>query len=339
MRFLKNVLLVLLALAALVMLLGLFAKKTYRIERSVEVNAPADVVFHYARFFKNMESWSPWNALDPQLRIDIEGIDGAEGAVYVWQGNRKVGSGRQVRHLVTPERIETGVEMQAPWSTKAPMYMTFESVGDKTRVLWGMDFQVPYPWNGLAIFTDVDDAIGGDFALGLTRLKKNVEASINKPYRGYTIAFAAAPERYYIGNRVTIRLDRLNTELDAGYRAVAAALSKAGAAPVGPPTALYWVHSNLAGTVDAAATLPMEIMPENRAFGVHTLGGRALVIQYFGSNDTIDKAHSAMDDFMATHHLVQKLPVLEERVTDPASEPDTARWLTRLVYFIEPPKR
>lgn len=339
MRFFKIILLSLLALAALLALLGLFAKKTYRIERSIEVNAPADVVFHYARFFKNMESWSPWKELDPHLRVDIKGVDGEAGAVYVWEGNRQAGSGRQVRRLVTPDSILTDIEIDVPWKTKSPTYMVFEPVGDKTRVLWGMDFQVPFPWNGLAMFTDMDDAIGSDYALGLARLKKNVEASVNRPYGGYNISFAVMPERYFVGNRKTIPLSRLDVELQSGYQAVSAALVRAGVAPVGPPTALYWAHSDSARTVDAAATLPLEVRPENMALGVHAIGGRALVIQYQGATDSIHRAHKAMDDFMANHHLLQKLPVLEERITDPAMEPDTARWITRLLYFIEPIKR
>jgi hypothetical protein len=44
----------------------------------------------------------------------------------------------------------------------------------------------------------------------------------------------------------------------------------------------------------------------------------------------------AMDEYMAERKLQQIPPILEEYLTDPTLEPDTSKWLTRIVYFVKP---
>ncbi len=60
------------------------------------------------------------------------------------------------------------------------------------------------------------------------------------------------------------------------------------------------------------------------------------MIDYYGAYDKIGEAHMAMDDCMADMKMRSVPPVIEEYVTDPASESDTSRWLTKVIYFIEP---
>ncbi|MEN9415964.1 MAG: hypothetical protein RLZ62_2268, partial [Bacteroidota bacterium] len=64
MKFIKYLLYFVLGLVALIGLLGIFAKKTYHIERSVEIDAPKALVYEQIRFFKNFNEWSPWLKLD-----------------------------------------------------------------------------------------------------------------------------------------------------------------------------------------------------------------------------------------------------------------------------------
>jgi effector-binding domain-containing protein len=44
----------------------------------------------------------------------------------------------------------------------------------------------------------------------------------------------------------------------------------------------------------------------------------------------------ALDEYMAEKGLQYIPPVVEEYLTDPGQEPDTAKWLTKVIYFVEP---
>lgn len=94
MKILKILLYTLLGLGALWAILGLFAKKDYHIERSIEIDAPMELVYEHVRYFKNFESWSPWAKLDPAMKTSITGDDGTIGATYKWAGNDDVGIGQ-----------------------------------------------------------------------------------------------------------------------------------------------------------------------------------------------------------------------------------------------------
>lgn len=42
-----------------------------------------------------------------------------------------------------------------------------------------------------------------------------------------------------------------------------------------------------------------------------------------------------MDAYMRENKLEQLTPVIEEYVTDSGSEPDSTKWLTKVVYFVK----
>ena len=339
MKILKIVAYVVLGLAVLVALLGLFAKKDYHIERSIEIDAPKSVVYEYARYFKNFAAWSPWSALDPNMKTGITGTDGEVGATYSWSGNDDAGEGRQTITAMTPDRIDTEVNFTQPFESVAPTYMTFKEDGKKTTVTWAFDMHVTFPWNGLAMFTDVDAGVGADYERGLKNLKKNCEEIAHKKYRGYEIAdLETTPVRYFLGVRKTVAFTDMSTFFGANFSKAFGEVQKSGATMAGSPSGLFWSYDEQGGKTDMAAAVPLvEDKKPAAGLSVFPVGGkRTLVIEYFGAYDKSGEAHYAMDDYMKEKGLQNIPPVIEEYVTDPGQEPDTAKWLTKIIYFVEP---
>ena len=62
---------------------------------------------------------------------------------------------------------------------------------------------------------------------------------------------------------------------------------------------------------------------------------KAIVVNYYGAYDKIAEAHNSLDRYVAGKNLVQKPPVIEQYITGPANEKDTAKWLTKVVYLVE----
>jgi len=71
---------------------------------------------------------------------------------------------------------------------------------------------------------------------------------------------------------------------------------------------------------------------------VFPVGGKAAVIEYFGAPAGTVEAHLALDEYMTAKKLQAILPVVEEYVVGYKTEKDTAKWLTRVIYFVEPKK-
>ena len=61
---------------------------------------------------------------------------------------------------------------------------------------------------------------------------------------------------------------------------------------------------------------------------------KAIQIDYFGDYAGTAEAHSAMDDFLLDHGLFKEVPVIEEYVTDPSTESDPSKWLTKVTYYL-----
>ena len=93
MKILRYLLYFFASIAAIIITMGLFAKKNYAIERSIDIKAPRDTVFEQIKFFKNFRRWSPWSEIDSDMKVSIEGTDGAQGAKFHWDGNEDVGKG------------------------------------------------------------------------------------------------------------------------------------------------------------------------------------------------------------------------------------------------------
>ncbi|MBC7776697.1 MAG: SRPBCC family protein, partial [Phycisphaerae bacterium] len=196
MKALKFILFTVLGLAALFLLLALFARHDYHIERSIEIEAPREIVYNQVRFFKNAPNWSPWLYLDPNVETSIEGPDGEAGTTYKWSGNEKIGKGSQTIKSVRPERIDLTVVYND--FSAAPAYFAFSEKDEVTKVIWSMDMHVPFPWNAFSMLTDMNNSfVGKDFENGLANLKKYCEALAPKKYRGFAVLEAERPITYY----------------------------------------------------------------------------------------------------------------------------------------------
>ena len=176
MKIIKRVLIGAAVLLAVPLIVGLFVRTDFAVEREVIINKPRNDVFNYVRYLKNHANFSKWESMDPKMKKNYRGVDGTVGFVSAWESdNQDVGKGEQeIRKITEGERIDVEIRMRAPFQSTDPAYMTTESVGDnQTRVRSGYLGKMNYPTNLLCLF--VADKIGKDMETGLTNLKAVLE--------------------------------------------------------------------------------------------------------------------------------------------------------------------
>lgn len=331
MKALKILLYIVLGLGALWMLLGFFARKDYHIERTAEINAPREVVFEQVRLFKNLKNWSPWHVYDPNMKTEITGTDGEPGARYSWSGNDKVGKGYQLMKSITPGRVEIDVDWG--WGVSPAFFSLEETAGEKTNVIWAMDMHVAFPWNAFAMLTDVNAFVGKDFENGLANLKRVCEQIAHPKYRGYEVAEVDIPVTYYLGIRKIVDTADITAYYTEHLPKIMQMATNKKLTLAGPPSGLFWTWGS---ETDMAAAIPVSENAKLDSMQTFPAGGKALVIEYLGPYQAIGEAHLAMDDYMNEKKLHNIPPVIEAYVTDPSTEPDTLKWLTKVIYFVEP---
>jgi hypothetical protein len=168
---------ILFGLIVIIAILAAIAPKTFSVERSTVIKCPRNDVFNYVRLHSKRGEWNPWDEKDPNMKKEFEGVDGAVGSSYRWDGNKDVGSGIQtIKSMVENERIDSELQFLKPWKSTSDAYLILEDAENgTTNVRWGINGKNKVPMNIMMLFMNFDKMIGTDFDQGLNKLKGILE--------------------------------------------------------------------------------------------------------------------------------------------------------------------
>ena len=168
---------VVLALAvAIVLILALRKPDIFRVERSASIKAPPESIFPLINDFHRWASWSPYETRDPAMQRSFSGAASGKGAVYAWNGNKNVGSGRmEILDAPVPEKVVIKLDFFAPFEAHNTAEFTMLPRGDATDVSWAMYGPSPFMAKLMHVFMNMDNMVGKDFAAGLANLKRVAE--------------------------------------------------------------------------------------------------------------------------------------------------------------------
>jgi len=178
MRILKTILIVLAIVIAIPLIVALFIKKEYTIERTITIEKPKEEVFAYIKYLKNQDDFSKWASMDPDMKKTYRGTDGTPGFVAAWESEKDdVGTGEQeIIAIKENERIDYELRFIKPFEATDIAYLTTESLDEnRTQVVWGFNGKMTYPFNLMLVIMDFEDMIGDDLSTGLANLKKQLE--------------------------------------------------------------------------------------------------------------------------------------------------------------------
>ncbi|MBS1546671.1 MAG: SRPBCC family protein [Bacteroidetes bacterium] len=346
MRALKTLLIILLAVVVLAVLLGLLGPKHSHLERKTVIAAPAAMVWDHVKSLKAENEWSPFLAMEPSAKVTFEGTDGEVGSKSSWAGE-KIGKGEQVVNAVDPgKHIGVDLHFIKPFEGLAKGAIDLVPKGDSTEVTWSFDSENGFLSRIIYVFKDMDAMMGPVFASGLESLKKLCEADVAKQaaalkartFRGYTIQTVDRPAVTYLGKRKTVNWNQLEEFFGATFGQAAQAAGKAGLELAGSPSGVFFEWDTIAKRADLFAGIPVQVKEGVTVPGLEMTtipAGKALLIAYRGNYGGTVVAHYAMEDMIKANGLEKRDAVIEEYVTDPTTEPDTAKWLTNILYPIK----
>ncbi len=169
---------VVLAIAiAIVLILAATKPDTLRVQRAPTVKAPPEKIFPLINDFHQWGSWSPYEHKDPAMKRSFSGAADGKGAVYGWEGNKNVGSGRmEILDSSVPSKIVIKLDFFTPFEGHNTAEFTMLPQGDATvattNVTWLMHGPAPFMSKVMQVFINMDNMIGKDFEIGLANLKR-----------------------------------------------------------------------------------------------------------------------------------------------------------------------
>lgn len=148
---------------------------TFEHTRSIVIAAPPAAVQPLVADLHEWTKWSPWEALDADMKRTYSGEEKGTGARYAWVG-KKAGEGSMRITNASADRVELDLDFIKPFKAQNKVVFRFEPEGSGTRVSWTMSGtrNVLLAIMGKLFF---DNMIGKDFDKGLAKLKAVAEAN------------------------------------------------------------------------------------------------------------------------------------------------------------------
>jgi len=149
---------------------------TLRVQRSIAIKAPPERIFPLIADFHQWVTWSPYEQKDPAMKRSYDGAERGKGAIYAWDGDKNVGSGRmEILEASEPQKIVIKLDFFTPIEGHNTAEFTMLPQGDGTQVTWLMHGPARFVTKLVQVVMNLDNMIGKDFEAGLAKLKHITE--------------------------------------------------------------------------------------------------------------------------------------------------------------------
>jgi len=327
---------ILLGLIVIFLLIALLAPKHHFITRETVINAPKELIYDQINDLKKWDTWSPWEQSDATIKKTYGPETEGKGSYYKWDSKHS-GQGKVTITSASADSINTEVEFVGMGTSKSTYALSTED--KNTKVSWNFSFDTPFPWNAVNWIMMGDKSVGKEFEKGLASLKKvceDLNQVVANKYKGYYVKSRNVPTALYAFKRSLVPINKLSAYFGSSYTELNKYLTEQGVKVTGFPSGLYWTFDLNAGNTDVGAAFPVDkTISGNAQMSTIELGGKAVIVDFFGNYNKLGEAHKAIGDYLAEKSMKMKAPVLEQYITDPMSEKDTTKWQTKIIYFVQ----
>ena len=146
----------------------------FQVQRTASIKAPPERIFPLIDDLHAHTTWSPFEK-DPNMKRTHSGAPRGKGAIYDWEGNSQVGSGRIAITDSTPSKVTMALDMFRPFKAHNIVEFTLQPKEGWTNVTWAMHGRQPYMAKLMSTFINCDKMVGKQFEEGLGKMKALAE--------------------------------------------------------------------------------------------------------------------------------------------------------------------
>lgn len=340
MKMMRLLFFFILAVIVVTAALSFLLPTSQKIERSEVINAPAKTIYQQLVKLENFNKFSVWSQQDSAAVYTINGTDGTVGAFSSWTGSPEIsGEGKiEITALEQDRKVEHKLHFTQPKEGNASSVFTLNENNGLTTVTWSFEMATPRPWNIFNLFYSMDKQMGKDFELGLAALKSTIEqlagTAGNNHYEVLTMDF---PSTTFAVIRQQVKWSDIYSFQLQHLPIIRSEAIKANASP-GTASSLFYNWDEKNQLTDMAAALPVikGAVLNNSLVKIENIPtGKAVYVNHYGSYEKAINAFNSIHAYLDKHKLKQKFPIIQQYITGPASEKDTAKWLTKIVFLVE----
>jgi hypothetical protein len=159
------------------LVLALFTKRGFAVERAIVIDSSSAQAYDYLRYIGNHDNFNTSSMRDLDKIETYTGTDGTVGFVYGWNGNKKVGEGeKEIKVLIPGKKVEIEIRFKRPFTAVSQTLYTLDAVSaTSTKVTAGVRSNLNYPMNIMLVFMNMDKHLGKDLETSLVTLKGILE--------------------------------------------------------------------------------------------------------------------------------------------------------------------
>lgn len=332
MKWIKRILIVLIALIAIALIIPIFLASSYKVERSIVIKTDAAKIMSQVSDLKKWDFWSPWKPQDTAATYTYNDTIG-KNAFMEWEG-KIVGTGNlRIIAIDSGKSISYRLTFLKPFKSKSTGSFIFETTGEGTKVTWMDEGALPWPigrWMGL--FIDFDKQLGPDFEKGLSLLKDRAEKMHTYTYNVLEknvdpVTIATIHEK--------VKTSDIEKTIGADFAALMEYIGKNGAKCSGPPMAITTSFDSLMWEFEAALPIDKEIPSSDKIKVKKSFGGKTAYVVYNGPYNKTYLAYGDIEAYIKENKLSIAGGAWESYITDPMTEPDTTKWVTEIYYPVK----
>jgi hypothetical protein len=171
----KKILLGLLGVIVLLVVVGFALPAQYRVERSIEIEAPMIKVYPRVYYPQDWARWGVWSRRDPSMQMTYSGAPAGVGAKWAWKSKSEGDGNMEITRAEFDKRIDYVLRIDG-MDGKFDGHFLFAPSGGNVKVTWigegDMGTNPMSRW--FALF--MDKMLGPDFEGSLKNLKQLAEA-------------------------------------------------------------------------------------------------------------------------------------------------------------------
>lgn len=340
MKILKLIGLGILGLLVLGLIIAAFVPKHLEYEQSTDINAPKEVVFGIVNDLKTQEVWGPWKKQDPTIQNTYNEIPTGVGQKASWTSEKSGNGSQTITESTPPTAVTYKIDFEGEGGGDA-WYTLTDGENGGTKATWKFAYDVSYPKNLLMAM--MGGMMNEMLNTGLAGVKEMAEQKAKEAPAttgGYEVKTMDFPATSYIGIRQTAKQDEVmkSSFFAERFGKIMTLFTQSKMQPAGVPTGIYYSWDTANNSTDVAVAMPVAqkmAVAGGDLKSIEVPASKAVYIDYTGPYENMQAAHDFLNHYIKTNGLKEKAPVIEQYVTDPATEKDPAKWLTKIIYLIE----
>jgi len=329
MRILKIIGITLLIVIILLVCIAFLLPKTITVERSIVIKADASRVFEQINNLPEWNNWSPWYKLDTAVKMTYSDHSSGTGSWYTWDSDVKnVGKWKMTITKSLPnDSILTELVFMEQGAAQGGF--AFSKSDSGTLVKWFISSNLGN--NPIARYFGLfmDKMLGPDFEQGLQDLKTYLESQ-----PAYAVMETTVVETPYLYIRDTSSMATIGLKMGEFYGEIMGYLQTLNLQPAGYPFAIYYTWEN--NIFDMECGIPVV---GAKAVGRIKAGiqkeQKVATVDFYGPYEKTADAHLAIEAWIKANNRKVTGSPWETYVTDPTTEKDPNKWLTKIYWPIE----